>query len=152
LKSTIGFEFEKQSIPREHSLDALLMFPETPEIKIIFDMKEKNRYSSFKNIYELPNNEEIQFYAGVVLVVEGFRLGVLSIVDTEPRTHFSMEDRQNLLDLASAISGLLKERREKLLRLKKEKTNLLLGLNHTLRTPVRDLFLLCFYCFSNSFF
>jgi GAF domain-containing protein len=76
------------------------------------------------------------FYTGVALSVEGFRVGVLSVIDTQPREHLSMDNRQNLLDLAAAISHLLRERRLKYLRFKKERANLMLGLNHNLRTPV----------------
>ena len=137
VKSNIGIVLKNPSIPREKSIDALFMFPETPEIKVIFDMDSKTKYQNLKNIYNFPNNELIEFYAGVVISVEGFRLGVLSVIDTKPRNHFEMEDRQNLLDLAAAIATILKERRQKNLRFRKQRANLLLGLNHNLRTPVR---------------
>ena len=42
-----------------------------------------------------------------------FQVGSLCIVDTIPRENFSQNDELNLLDLGSAVSMLIAERKEK---------------------------------------
>lgn len=112
------------------------MFPDAPEVLFVTDILADSRYQHFRAPFGSEANFSIRFYAGAVIVVDGFRLGVISVVDTSPRPVLSLCDRQNLLDLAAAISCLTKERRQRQLRLRKERANLMLGLNHNLRTPV----------------
>lgn len=96
------------------------------------------------NPYSNNNLIKLKFYAASPIITDGFRIGVLSVIDTERRDYLSIEDRQNLLDLASAVSNLVSERRQRYLRFKKQRANLMLGLNHNLRTPVSDNIIIIF--------
>lgn len=146
MKSDIGITVETASVDRRDSIDALAMFPTSPEIVFSPDITSDPAYEHFKNPFGLSDSSlSLHFYAGAVISVDGFRLGMLSVVDTSPRPYLSLIDRQNLFDLAAAISNLVKERRHRHLRFRKERANLMLGLNHNLRTPVRNNSLLCVF-------
>lgn len=138
VKSSIGLDVSNPNIDRRDSIDSLCMFPETPEVLVIFDLEKHPKYKDY--LKHNPFGDEhasFKFYAGAVVTVEGFRVGVLSVLDDKPSDYLSLDNRQNLLDLAAAISNILKDRRLKYMRQKKERANLMLGLNHNLRTPVR---------------
>jgi CheY-like chemotaxis protein/signal transduction histidine kinase len=139
IKSDIGISIENPNVDRRDSLDSLIMFPDAPEVLLVTDILSDSRFQQFRAPFGSEANFSIRFYAGAVIVVDGFRLGVISVVDTSPRPVLSLCDRQNLLDLAAAISSLTKERRQRQLRLRKERANLMLGLNHNLRTPLMSL-------------
>lgn len=115
------------------------MFPTAPEVLFIPDLSADEKYKSFLNSFGLEDTSIVfRFYLGAVIMVDGFRVGVLSVLDTKSRDFVSIESRQNLADLAAAVSNLVKERRSRNLRFKKERANLMLGLNHNLRTPVSN--------------
>eukprot|EP01039_Chlorochromonas_danica_P004532 gene4532-4970_t len=141
IKSCIGVTITNPFIPRHDSLDATLMFPDTPEIVFISDLAQDDVYKDLASTLGVEEEEEgegmvFRFYMGAVITVDGLRVGVLSIVDTIPREHVTLESRQNLLDLAIAVSNMLQERRLRNLQLSKQRANLLLGLNHNLGAPV----------------
>ena len=53
----------------------------------------------FKNNPFVTEHPKIRFYAGCPLVVDGYRIGTICVIDMKART-FSDEDRQLLRDLA----------------------------------------------------
>lgn len=124
------------NVDRRDSVDAHGMFSDAPVVLVIMDLAKDEKYKGYLNPFGTENVETFRFYVGAVIIVDGFRLGVLSVIDTKPRDFISVEDRQNLADLACAVANLVKESRQRHLRYRKERANLMLGLNHNLRTPV----------------
>jgi CheY-like chemotaxis protein/signal transduction histidine kinase len=140
IKSNIGITITNPNIDRRDSIDAQAMFTTEPEVVFIPDLTTDPKYKSYTNPIGLEDTSIVfRFYLGAVIIVDGFRVGVLSVLDTQPREHVSIESRQNLADLAAAVSNLVKERRSRNMRFKKERANLMLGLNHNLRTPLMSL-------------
>lgn len=121
---------------RTSSVDARAMFPDAPEVIFIPDISEDETCERQRNPFGLDESIVLRFYCGAAISLDGFRVGVLSVADTKPRSEMSLNDRQNLFDLAAAVSNLVRERRQRHLRFRKERANLMLGLNHNLRTPV----------------
>lgn len=135
VKSCSGLTVEFPNLERKHSVDATLMFPDSHELRVILSGEEEPLLLALANAMDFDHTK-FGFYMGAVITVDGFKLGVLSVMDTKPHDHVSLDDRQNLLDLSAAVSNLVKERRLRNLQLKKQRANLMLGLNHNLRTPV----------------
>lgn len=123
------------NVDRRDSVDAHAMFSDAPEVLVVLDLAKDEKYKGHLNPFGIEN-ETFRFYAGAVIIVDGFRLGVLSVIDNKPRDSVTLENRQNLADLACAVGNLVKESRQRHLRYRKERANLMLGLNHNLRTPV----------------
>lgn len=137
LKSDVGISVTNPNVERIGSIDARAMFPDAPEVLFIPDISKDESCKMQRNPFGLDDESIIlRFYCGAVVSVDGFRVGVLSVADTKPRSEMSLNDRQNLFDLAAAVSNLVRERRQRHLRFRKERANLMLGLNHNLRTPV----------------
>jgi GAF domain-containing protein len=139
IKSCAGIDIPNPNINRIDSLDAKLMFPATPEINFVLDLEDEEDYRELGTIMGVDLH--FRFYMGAALVVDNLRVGVLSVLDTKPHKHVPLEDRQNLLDLSIAVSNMVQERRMRNLQLRKQRANLMLGLNHNLGAPV---------CFPNA--
>lgn len=81
-------------------------------------------------------NDSARFYAAALIFVDHKPIGVLSIMHFTTRDVLLPEDVLTLKEYADAIASMLKERRDNVLRCQQERANLMLGLNHHLRTPV----------------
>lgn len=143
IKSCVGGKISNPNLPRSDSIDADLMFPDAHEIKLILNGDEEDKLNQLAEKLGLQEQLPLRFYIGAAIIIDGFKLGVLSLFDSQPHDYVSLDNRQNLVDLAAAVSNLVKERRLRNLQLRKQKANLMLGLNHNLRTPV------CSHCSSN---
>jgi CheY-like chemotaxis protein len=60
-------------------------------------------------------------------------------MDTEPHKFFSLEDKENLLDLGAAAAQLAKEKLQTALNLSAERANIVVSMMHHLRTPMTSL-------------
>lgn len=69
------------------------------ELFVIPNALEDERFADNPLVVDEPH---IRFYAGCPLLVNGYRLGTLCIIDREPR-NFSSEDLQVLKDLAGMV-------------------------------------------------
>eukprot|EP00981_Chlorochromonas_danica_P006826 scaffold1493_cov172-Ochromonas_danica.AAC.4 len=139
IKSCVGGKISNPNVPRSDSIDADLMFPDAHEIKLILNGDEQDKLTRLVEKLGLQEQLPLRFYIGAAIIIDGFKLGVLSLFDNEPHDYVSLDNRQNLVDLAAAVSNLVKERRLRNLQLRKQKANLMLGLNHNLRTPLMSL-------------
>eukprot|EP00981_Chlorochromonas_danica_P007734 scaffold1873_cov182-Ochromonas_danica.AAC.2 len=133
IKSCVGGKISNPNLPRSDSIDADLMFPDAHEIKIILNSDEEDKLTQLAEKLGLQEQLPLRFYIGAAIIIDGFKLGVLSY------DYVSLDNRQNLIDLAATVSNLVKERRLRNLQLRKQKANLMLGLNHNLRTPLMSL-------------
>ncbi|KAF9995348.1 His Kinase A domain containing protein, partial [Modicella reniformis] len=87
--------------PRHESLcaHAVLRLPEDP--MIVLDTKSDWR---FKGLPVVTAEESVRFYAGAPLTTsEGLNIGVLCLVDMEPRISFSEKERRLLTDFAAVV-------------------------------------------------
>lgn len=103
---------------------------EDPDIFVVLDAAKDPRFACNPLVTGPPH---IRFYAGARLKD---RIGTLCIIDSEPRTAFSIEEKQHLLDLAALVSeelGRRVEAREDALRAKHRYIS---TTAHDLRTPL----------------
>ena len=80
----------------------------------------------------------IRFYAGVPLLSpEGYKLGTFCIIDSKPRPEgLSLNEKQNLRELAAMAVDLMVSRKKEMEQLKDEKTRLIACAAHDLLTPL----------------
>jgi hypothetical protein len=98
------------SYPRSPSIAENYLDPDTADIVVIPDM---TKYQSHSQVSQ--QKYSIQFLASVALVIEGIRIGFLSIVDNAPRYEFDRQQQMNLLDIGASVSLLISERRRSIL-------------------------------------
>lgn len=135
IKSAVGFSPLALSFDRNTSLDAKFLLQEHAEVFVILHGESSADISMLARVLGFPP-QFLQFYAAAAITVDQMRIGVLSVVSSTPRHFISLDERQNILDLAVAISNMLQERRIRNIQLRKQRANLLLGLNHNLGAPV----------------
>lgn len=134
FKSRCGVDWT--DVCRNESFDAYAIHPDYPEVFVVPDVSEDAR---FKDCDLKLGNAPIRFYAGAAVMLEGVRIGSLCILDTEPHPEFSLEDKENLLDLCVGVSQLAFERRQHTLNLNAERANIVVSMMHNLRTPMTSL-------------
>ncbi len=80
----------------------------------------------------------IRFYAGVPLLSpEGYKLGTFCIIDSKPRPQgLSLNEKQNLRELADMAVDVMVSRKKEMEQLKVEKTRLIACAAHDLLTPL----------------
>lgn len=134
LKSRLGVDWT--DICRNESFDAYTILPESSEVYVVSDIAGDSRFHGCELQHgALP----IRFYAGAAIMVEDVKIGALCILDTEPHLDFSLEDKENLLDLCVGVSQLAQERRQRALDLDNERANIVVSMMHNLRTPMTTL-------------
>ncbi len=105
FKSRVGWQ--DAQVTREESLCSWAVLQE--EVLVIHDARLDQRLRDNPFVQVEPG---IRFYAGAPLITaDGFNLGTLCIVDTEPREQFDEAQRQTLADLAAVVVGELELRR-----------------------------------------
>lgn len=134
FKAKIGIDFTE--ISRNDWFDAYTVLPDSSEVYVVPDC---NTDARFKDKSYVKGNPKIRFYAGAAIIVDNLKIGVLSIMDTEPHKFFSLEDKENLLDLGAAAAQLAKEKLQTALNLSAERANIVVSMMHHLRTPMTSL-------------
>jgi PAS domain S-box-containing protein len=106
MKSSVGVNVAATS--RADSFGAYTI--STGEFCLVSDARLDPRFRDNPFVVGEPG---MRFYAGAPLVTrDGYRLGVLGIVDLEPRADFSGEDRKRLETLARVVMNELELRLE----------------------------------------
>ena len=97
FKSCIGFD--AREVPRDATLCSFAVL--TNEPLIIPDTQQDNRFSCNPFVQSEPG---IRFYAGAPLLTqEGFTLGTLCLLDTQPHEPLSAQQQATLIDLAAVV-------------------------------------------------
>ncbi len=97
FKSAHGFEI--QEVQREATICSLALL--LNEILVISDTRQDDRLDCNPFVQSEPG---LRFYAGAPLITrDGFNLGTLCLLDTEPRDALSDEQQATLSDLAALV-------------------------------------------------
>ncbi len=97
FKSCIGFT--AREVPRDATLCSFAVL--TNEPLIISDTRLDERFACNPFVQSEPG---VRFYAGAPLLSrDGFNLGTLCLLDTQPRNWFSAEQQATLVDLAAMV-------------------------------------------------
>ena len=78
----------------------------------------------------------IRFYAGAAIIINDVKIGSLCIIDRVPHMGFTETDRMNMLDLGAAVSNLVRERRDALLRTNQECAKMMSDMMRKVRAPL----------------
>lgn len=98
FKSCVGADLTET--PRDIAFcDHAIRTPE--DVMVVLDATKDPRFATNPLV---TGDLQIRFYVGAPLVTpEGYALGTLCIIDTEPRAEFSAQDMQTLKDLAETV-------------------------------------------------
>ncbi len=97
FKSCTGFD--AREVPRDATLCSFAVL--TNEPLIIPDTRLDERFACNPFVQSEPG---VRFYAGAPLLSrDGFNLGTLCLLDTQPRNSFSAEQQATLVDLATMV-------------------------------------------------
>ena len=136
FKSRFGIVTSVNQIHRNVSFDSFTILNESPEVFVVRDVSKDKYFSLLKS--SITDSNEIKFYAGTPIIVDNVKIGALSIMDINSH-EFTLEQKENLLDLGGALSTLVAERRETALHLRSERANIVVTMMHNLRTPMTSL-------------
>ena len=109
------------------------MLPNSPDVFVIEDALLDYR---FKNSPLVLGEPYIRFYAGAAIIINDVKIGSLCIIDRVPHIGFSETDRMNMLDLGAAVSNLVRERRDALLRTNQECAKMMSDMMRKVRSPL----------------
>ncbi|NJR40234.1 MAG: GAF domain-containing protein [Leptolyngbyaceae cyanobacterium CSU_1_4] len=97
FKSCVGFS--NLEVPREGSPCSMAVLKDVP--LIILDTLQDDRFACTPLVQSEPG---VRFYAGAPLLTQdGFNLGTLCVVDTQPRDFMSLDQQATLVDLAAMV-------------------------------------------------
>lgn len=104
----------------------------------ILIVKDASKDPRFKDNPLVTGPPHIRFYGGAPLLCpEGYKLGTLCIIDNKVRTEeFSIEDKQNLRELASLVVDAMVLRRREKMRVLEDKSQIIATTAHDLLTPL----------------
>jgi CheY-like chemotaxis protein len=88
-------------------------------------------------VNEMPNIP-YSLCASTAIIVDGVKIGVLMVIDVESRS-LSNAEQMNLLDVCHLVSSLVSHHRDKFLKIKDQRTSIIGGLTHNLRTPLNTM-------------
>jgi hypothetical protein len=134
IKSRIGVDWT--DVGRNDSFDAYTVLTESSEVYVVPDVANDKRFQECDLQFR---GSPIRFYAGAAIIVDDVKIGALCVLDTEPHLDFSLEDKENLLDMCVGVSQLAQERRQRSLDLDVERANIVVSMMHNLRTPMTTL-------------
>ena len=82
------------------------------DVLVIPDLTQDEQINDHPNVKGIPH---LRFYAGSPLICpEGYRLGTLCVLDTEPRPEgLSLDMKQNLREIADMVMDVMVEERER---------------------------------------
>ena len=81
------------------------------------------------------------FYASTPIIVDEVKVGTVSILDVVPHPVFSIKEQSILRDIGNLASNAVAQRRIAFLKVKEQRTSLLAGMTHNLRTPLNTMML-----------
>mmetsp|Transcript_23736 Transcript_23736/g.34605 ORF Transcript_23736/g.34605 Transcript_23736/m.34605 type:complete len:962 (-) Transcript_23736:631-3516(-) len=107
----------------------------TQDLLIVPDATKDFRFATNGLVTGPPH---IRFYAGAPLISpEGHKLGTLCIIDSKVRPGgMTLEEKQNLRELAALVMDSMEQRRQDRIRLAEEKSKLIACTAHDLLTPL----------------
>jgi signal transduction histidine kinase len=105
FKACVGLDVRET--PRDLAFCAHAILSDA--VMVVPDAHEDPRFKSSQLVVGPPH---IRFYAGAPLVTpEGFRLGTLCLIDTQPHAMLTLEEQATLRDLAATVINELECRR-----------------------------------------
>jgi len=101
-------------------------------------VKDASKDPRFKENPLVTGPPHIRFYGGAPLLCpEGYKLGTLCIIDSKTRTEgLSLEEKQNLRELASLVVDAMVQRRREKMRVLQDKSQIIATTAHDLLTPL----------------
>ena len=138
FKSRVGLEVCQTH--RDHAFCSYTVLNDSPDVFVVTNALEDDR---FKTNPLVTGSPYIRFYAGGVIYSEGYKIGTLCIIDTEPRDMFSLDEKASLLDIANMLSTIIDNRRRNAMNNQSNKSKMLVEMMHNLRTPLTSITLAC---------
>uniref|UniRef100_A0A6B2L196 Histidine kinase n=1 Tax=Arcella intermedia TaxID=1963864 RepID=A0A6B2L196_9EUKA len=128
FKSRYGLEASET--PRHCSFCAYAVLEDAPDIFVVLDSLKDPRFRENPLVLGPPF---VRFYAGAALnYTDDVKLGTLCLIDTVPREHFTLEEKMQLMDLASVVVTQLKF----LMVQEQSRMTYITATTHNLRTPL----------------
>lgn len=128
FKSAVGL-----GVPQTHrnlAFCSYAVLEDSEDVLVVSNATEDPRFRDNRLVTGPPF---IKFYAGAVLVVDGYRLGTLCIIDTKPRQDFLEKERETLFELAKLVSNAICWDRMKFMG-NQRKAQVALSLTHNINT------------------
>ncbi|KAL3920555.1 MAG: hypothetical protein SGILL_003202, partial [Bacillariaceae sp.] len=105
------------------------------DILVIPDLSQDDQFKDHHNVKGVPH---LRFYAGTPLICpEGYRLGTLCVLDTEPRPEgLSLDMKQNLREIADMVMDAMVEERERKIFEYRQPSQMIACTSNDLMTPL----------------
>eukprot|EP00596_Hydrurales_sp_CCMP1899_P000328 CAMPEP_0119047644 /NCGR_PEP_ID=MMETSP1177-20130426/54324_1 /TAXON_ID=2985 /ORGANISM="Ochromonas sp, Strain CCMP1899" /LENGTH=933 /DNA_ID=CAMNT_0007022477 /DNA_START=162 /DNA_END=2960 /DNA_ORIENTATION=- len=132
FKSKFGVESIIQT-HRDHSFCAYTILLDSPEVLVVEDLLLDDRFKDNPRVRAEPF---LRFYAGACLILDNMKIGSLCVIDDKPHTGFTEVERMNLLDIASALSHLIAERRDSLINKNRDCAKMMNEIMLNVRSPL----------------
>lgn len=131
-KAGVGIHGERE-MPRNFTFCAYTILPNVSDVLVVEDATKDVR---FKDNLLVTGAAHLRFYAGAALTIDNVKVGTICIFDIVPRHDFSEKDKMNILDLAEAVSTLIRERKGAALSSDKICAAMVTDMMHNVRTPL----------------
>ena len=132
-KSAVGTRPGEHYIPRNYTFCAYTILPNASDVLVVEDASKDIRFMDNPSVTGPPH---LRFYAGAALSIDNVKIGTICIFDVIPHNDFSEKDRMNMLDLAEAVSTLIRERKRAALSSDKVCAAMVTDMMHNVRTPL----------------
>jgi hypothetical protein len=108
----------------------------SPEVLVVEDLLLDDRFKDNPRVKAEPF---LRFYAGACLILDNMKIGSLCVLDIKPHTGFTEVERMNLLDIASALSHLIAERRDSLINKNRDCAEMMNEIMLNVRSPLTSI-------------
>jgi hypothetical protein len=123
---------------RNEALCSVAILPGAPDVTAVLDATTDDTYRTHMSVLGPPY---LRFYAGAPIKVtyEGkqYKLGMVCVTSTEPRTIFDLRDKQFLLDMAAIVADEIELFRGQSQRIMEENQRYITCTAHDFRTPLQ---------------
>jgi len=103
---------------------------------IILDTFEDSRFS---DLCLHGNENPIRFFASMVIMCQGIKIGTFSIMDVKPHSSFDYKEQILLAEMAETVATFFHANSHRMGNMNNDEVNLMVSMTHSLQAPLSEL-------------